>query len=163
MKKVQFIKGWVYPVFLLLSIVLVPVLHAAEELVDFDITGSWASEPQLGQLGVVQISYTFSQDGTFLQKLDFKSFCGMGAVTPDCDYFWNVSQGKYSLNGSVLKLHHEKANSHLKYQGKTEPVLRDMKMKPMTEEMQLSVDQGKLVFTSKKGKTQVFSPVSVGD
>lgn len=163
MKKMRFSTGWVQLVCLLCSIVLAPVLHAAEELVDFDITGSWVSEPQLGQLGFVQVSYTFSRDGTFSQKVDFKSFCGMGAVTPDCDYFWNVSQGKYSLNGSILKLHHEKASSQLKYQGKAEPVLRDMKMKPMTEEVRLGVDQGKLVFTSKQGKTQVFSPVPVGN
>lgn len=163
MMKVRFFNSWVHLVCLLCSIVLVPASYAAEELVDFDITGSWASEPQLGQLGFVQVSYTFGQDGTFSQKADFKSFCGMGAVTPDCDYFWNVSQGKYSLNGSVLKLHHEKANSHLKYQGKAEPVLRDMQMQPMTEEMQLGVDQGKLVFTNKKGKTQVFSPVPASD
>lgn len=161
--KILFFKNRVYLMCLLLSIVLAPVSHAAEELVDFDITGSWASEPQLGQLGFVQVSYTFSRDGTFSQKVDFKSFCGMGAVTPDCDYFWNVLQGKYSLNDSVLKLHHEKARSHLKYQGKAEPVLRDMEMQPMTEEMRLSVDQGRLVFTNKKGQAQIFSPVSVAN
>ena len=122
-----------------------------------DVTGVWMAEPQLGQLGMIQSSYTFNGDGTFQQKADFKSFCGMGAVKPDCEYFWTVSEGTYSLGVDALTLKHEKMTSILKYQGYAEPQRRDMQMRPMTESMQVSFEGDRMTLTDKKGKSHSYS------
>jgi hypothetical protein len=90
-----------------------------------DVTGVWMSEPTLGQLGYVQKTYTFKKDGKFSVKTDFKSFCGQGAVTPDCEYFWMVFEGDYSLSGNSLVLHTTKGQNIQKRKGEPKPIVRD--------------------------------------
>jgi hypothetical protein len=90
-----------------------------------DVTGVWMSEPALGQLGYVQNTYTFKKDGKFSLKMDFKSFCGMGAVTPDCEYFWMVFEGDYLLSGNSLVLNTTKGQDIQQRKGEPKPIVRD--------------------------------------
>ena len=149
--------GFMQPAWLLTFVLLSAVSLRAVAAPEADVTGVWTAEPQLGQLGVIQSSYTFNSDGTFQQKADFKSFCGMGAVKPDCEYFWTVSEGTYSLGVDALTLKHEKMTSILKYQGYAEPQRRDMQMRPMTESMQVSFEGDRMTLTDKKGKLHSYS------
>lgn len=135
-----------------------PPLSVAGDVTREALAGTWHAAPEPGQLGEVRISYTFGEDDSFSQTADFLSFCGRGAVTPDCEYFRNISEGTYVLQGSVLRLSHRKAGAHLKYVGKAEPMVRDMGMRPMEEEMQVRIEEGQLVLTNRNGKATVLSP-----
>lgn len=136
-----------------------PMASAEEELVDFNVKGSWVAEPELGQLGFIQTTLTFGDGGTFSRKSDFLSFCGIKAIKPDCVYYWMVSEGQYSLNGSLLRLQVKKGTAVMLQEGQTDAVSNDMGMKPVTEELRIGVDQGNLVITNNKGKAQTFKPV----
>lgn len=144
------------------SVVILPPLWAEEDTADAGVTGSWIAEPALGQLGFIQVSFTFREDGLFSQKLNFVSFCGIGALVPDCEYFWTVSEGKYFLAGKIIHLRHEKARSVQLRKGQTAPQVNDMGMKPLVEEFRFRINQGKLIFTDKNGKSQTFMPMSTG-
>lgn len=137
---------------------VMPPLSVAGDVTREALAGTWRAAPELGQMGEVRISYTFGEDDAFSQTADFLSFCGRGAVKPDCEYFRNISEGTYVLQGSVLRLSHRKAGAHLKYVGKAEPMVRDMGMRPMEEEMQVRIEEGQLVLTNRKGKAMVLSP-----
>lgn len=83
------------------------------------------AEPILGQLGYIQNTYAFKKDGKFSLKQDFKSFCGIGAVTPDCEYFWMVFEGIYSISGNSLVLHTTKGQHVQQRKGESKPIIRD--------------------------------------
>ena len=69
-----------------------------------DVVGHWISEPAPGQLGVSQSSYSFHQDGTYSHKLDFISFCDGCSGRIDCDYFWMIFEGNYTVQSGVFTL-----------------------------------------------------------
>lgn len=151
-------------VFLVFSIFLgaatfSPVASAEEELVDFNVKGSWVAEPELSQLGFIQTTFTFWDGGGFSQKSNFLSFCGINAIKPDCVYYWMVSEGQYSLKGNVIRLQIKKGTAVMLQEGQSDAVSNDMRVKPTTEEFRIGVDQGNLVITNKKGKAQIFMPV----
>ena len=146
-------------VFLLCSIGIPRWSLGAEQPAVTNVIGSWVAEPVLGQLGRIQVSYTFKADGSFSKKLDMLSFCGMGAVSPDCEYYWMVTEGNYSVAGSVVSLRSEKGKSIQLRRGQTHPVSSDLKIKPQVEEFILKIEGGKLILTDKKkGESQIFVP-----
>lgn len=146
-------KGWLYLACMLFSVAFVQGAHAESGTDAVDITGSWLAEPELGQMGMIQSSYAFQADGAFRQKADFKSFCGRGAVKPDCEYFWTVSEGTYTLEAGVLNLQHNRMTSLLKYQGYAEPQRRDMGMRRMQEAIRIVIQGDRMILTDKKGRT----------
>jgi len=158
------IKGYIRQItvtlFLLCCVVMPYEAFSAEQPAATSVTGAWLAEPVLGQLGLIQVSYTFKADGSFSQKLNMLSFCGRGAVTPDCEYFWFVTDGKYTVSGSVLRLHIEKKRDILKLQGQSVPRIRDDGGTPVPALVEYSIanDQGKLILTDKKGNAQTFLP-----
>lgn len=145
------------------ALILSPASLAEEAVVDVNVKGSWMAPPALGQLGYVQETYTFREDGTFSRKADFKSFCGVGAIKPDCVFYWMTAEGHYTLKGNMMQLRIERGNAVLLQDGQTTPQVRDMEVRPITEDMTLGIDQGNLVFTNKKGGKQTFSPVPSSD
>ena len=72
---------------------------------EHDLAGAWVSEPALGQLGVIQSTVTFQDDGAYSQKLDFISFCDGRDRGIDCEYFWMISEGSWSVEGDVVAIH----------------------------------------------------------
>ncbi len=65
------------------------------------VVGTWRSAPILGQLGEMQLTVTFNQDGSFTQKSDFISFRNM---RPAMEYLWMMSNGKYAVAGNKITL-----------------------------------------------------------
>lgn len=90
-----------------------------------NIIGTWVSEPTLGQLGYIQQTYIFRKNGKFSLKMDFQSFCGMGAVTPDCEYFWMVGEGRYAVSGDKLTLHMTRRQRIQQRKGAPHPLVQD--------------------------------------
>lgn len=74
---------------------------------DNEIVGSWRAEPHLSQLGLVQNTYSFSNDGSYSQITNFFSFCEE-RYEQDCEYFWTVTDGVYSFADGTLKLYPKK-------------------------------------------------------
>ena len=74
-----------------------------EQVADVNIVGVWQSEPTFGQLGLIQSSYTFNADGSYSNKLDMMSFC-VETFGHDCEYYWMVIDGGYSVKDGVLTL-----------------------------------------------------------
>lgn len=145
---------------LLLASLLMVLSSQAAEKTPADISGTWISDPELAQLGLIQVTYSFNKDGTFKHKLNFLSFCGIGAITPDCQYFWHVTEGRYTADSKALHLHFQKGFSQLLYQGQMVPLIRDMGLQPGSEDIQAMIDeQGNLVLSDKQGKLHSFKPV----
>ena len=69
------------------------------------IVGEWQSAPVLGQLGLIQTTVTFNEDGSFSMKGDFISFRSMN---PDMEYYWSISNGTYSVTGDKVTLDFDK-------------------------------------------------------
>jgi len=89
-----------------------------------DIVGTWMSEPILGQLGYIQTTYVFRKNGSFSAKSNFLSFCGIGAVKPDCEYFWIVDEGDYLLVSDSVTLTLKTQRSVQQRQGQAKPIVR---------------------------------------
>lgn len=142
------------------ALILSPAASAEVARAGVDIKGSWIAPPALGQLGYIQETYTFRKDGTFSRKADFKSFCGKGAIKPDCVYYWMIAEGHYTLKGSLLKLRLEKGTAILLQEGDSDPMVRPLDVHVIKEDIKLAVDQGNLVFINAKGGKQTFSSVS---
>lgn len=73
---------------------LVPPLESGPAIV-----GAWQSAPVLGQLGLIQTTLTFKEDGSVTSKADFISF---PSFKPDLEYFGYVSKGTYSMGGNEI-------------------------------------------------------------
>ncbi len=81
------------------------------------IVGEWQSAPVLGQLGLIQTTVTFNEDGSFSMKGDFISFRDQD---PDLEYFWNISNGTYSVAGDKVTLDFDKTWFVRKMRGEDE-------------------------------------------
>lgn len=92
---------------------------------EVSLVGSWINQPELSQLGNVQTTLTFRADGSYSQKVDHQSFCGMNAIQPDCVYFWMVIDGSYVTSGTELSLRQENMHDVTLLIGEKEPKTRD--------------------------------------
>ena len=81
------------------------------------IVGGWQSAPELGQLGLIQTTLAFNEDGSVTRKIDFVSF---PSFKPDLEYFWHISKGTYSIDGNEVTVNFDKTWAVLKNRGKDE-------------------------------------------
>lgn len=125
---------------------------------DVDVRGSWVSEPTLGQLGFTRISYTFGSDEHFRQRIEFLSFCGIGAVQPDCVYYWQVVEGRYRVAGSTLTLQLEKMSAVLQQVGSESPTISDLGLTPSEQALDVQHDADGLVVRYGKGEPLRLRP-----
>lgn len=125
---------------------------------DVDVHGSWVSEPTLGQLGFTRISYTFGGDEHFRQRIEFLSFCGIGAVQPDCVYYWHVVEGRYRVAGSTLTLQLEKMSAVLQQVGSESPTTSDLGLTPTEQALDVQHDADGLVVRYSKGEPLRLRP-----
>lgn len=86
-----------------------------------DLVGTWVSEPALGQLGMIQTTITFRDGGAYEQKADFISFCDGQDRGIDCEYFWMIHEGRYSVAGNIVTVRIEKDRKVLLRTGQAEP------------------------------------------
>lgn len=86
-----------------------------------DVLGSWISEPRLGQLGLIQSSYSFQKDGSYSHKLNFMSICDGCNRGIDCDYFWTIFEGKYTVRDGVFTLNSESEKKVILSTGQPKP------------------------------------------
>lgn len=123
-----------------------------------DVVGAWTSEPTLDQLGYIQVSYVFKRDGAYSQKLDMKSFCEPW-VGQNCEYFWTVFDGQYSLADETLTLQQRKATSIILYRGQEDPISKDISFSPQRHEFLVKVAAGSLILKDKRtGRLEIFKP-----
>jgi hypothetical protein len=87
---------------------------------DNEIVGSWRADPHLSQLGLVQNTYSFRNDGTYSQITNFFSFCEE-RYEQDCEYFWTVTDGDYSFTEGKLKLYPKKQTRVTQKKGGSAP------------------------------------------
>jgi len=119
------------------------------------IVGDWQSEPILGQLGVIQSSYTFNAEGSYSNKLDMISFCEE-QYGQDCEYFWKVFSGKYSVEDEVITLSAIEDKTVKLGKGQSKPDIRiDAEFNPQTNEYMVKLDAGNLVMTGIKDNESV--------
>ena len=93
---------------------LVPPLKSAPAIV-----GTWQSAPVLGQLGLIQVTLTFNEDGSVTSKADFISF---PTVSPEMEYFWDVSKGTYSIDRNEVTVNFGRTWAVLKKRGEDETI-----------------------------------------
>ena len=128
-----------------------------------DVVGNWISEPESGQLGVSQSSYSFHQDGTYSHKLDFISFCDGCSGRIDCDYFWMISEGDYTVQSGIFTLITESMKRVILSTGQTEPtVTEDPKHPPSNEIMVEQQGDTLLIRESADGEASVFKREKTG-
>lgn len=115
------------PVFaaLMMLTASVELAHASEPgsggtAPDVDVVGTWVSEPVLEQLGVIQTTITFRDQGTYTQKADFISSCDGQGRGIDCEYFWMVHEGHYSVAGNIITVRIERDRKVLLRIGQSE-------------------------------------------
>ena len=83
------------------------------------IVGGWQSEPVLGQLGLIQTTLTFNEDGSVTSKADFISFPGF---KPDLEYFGYVSKGTYSMDGKEVTVNFDTTWGVTRMRGEDETI-----------------------------------------
>ena len=99
------------------------------------LAGTWVSEPALGQLGMIQSTITFQAGGAYAQKLDFISFCDGRDRGIDCEYFWMINEGSWSVEGQVVAIHIEREKKVLLPTGQTEPDITESSDYPHSYEI----------------------------
>ena len=116
-----------------------------EQAMASDVLGTWNSEPALGQLGMIQSSYTFREDGTFSLKLDFISFCDGSNRGIDCDYFWIFYEGSYTGHDGIFTINNEKEKKVILLTGQTEPKITESSEYPTIDDILVELQGGKLL------------------
>ena len=128
-----------------------------------DAVGNWISEPESGQLGVSQSSYSFHQDGTYSHKLDFISFCDGCSGRIDCDYFWMISEGDYTVKNGIFTLKTESMKRVILSSGQVKPtVTEDPNHPPSYEIMVEQQGDSLLIRESADGEASVFKRENTG-
>lgn len=144
-------------VFLSCGLVATPRALGIEQASNVNVVGSWTSDPVLGQLGFIQISYTFNADGSYSNKMNFISFCKGQAQ--DCEYFWIISEGRYSVKSEALALHPKKLETVILRRGKTNPDIHEKPSNLHVQEFFVELLHGNLVMTNKKnGESVTLKP-----
>jgi len=100
-----------------------------------DLMGTWVSEPALGQLGVIQTTITFSDEGAYAQKADFISFCDGQDRGIDCEYFWMINEGHYSVAGNIVTVHIKKDRKVLLRAGQAAPEITENSAYPRSHDL----------------------------
>ena len=115
-----------------------------------DVLGTWIAKPALGQLGLTQSTYSFRDDGTFSWKLDFISFCDGCNRGIDCDYFWNVHEGRYADEDGVFTFNIEQARRLIQHTGHAEPEIAEDSPNPRSYHLLIEVQEDILIFRDPK-------------
>ena len=102
---------------------------------DVELVGTWVSEPALGQLGMIQTTITFRDGGAYAQKADFISFCDGHSRGIDCEYFWMIHEGRYSVAGNIVTVHIEKDRKVLLRTGQAEPEVTENSKFPRSHDL----------------------------
>jgi hypothetical protein len=122
-----------------------------------DVVGNWISEPAPGQLGVSQSSYSFLQDGTYSHKLDFISFCDGCSGRIDCDYFWMIWEGTYTVQSGVFTLKTEGMKRVILPTGQAAPIVTEDPNHPQSYEIMVERQGGNLLIREPaEGEASVF-------
>ena len=127
-----------------------------EEAVDIDIVGEWQSEPILGQLGLMQSSYTFNTDGSYSNKVDNLRLC-KDVPEQNCEYYWIVLDGKYAVKNGVITLYTKEVRAEILRKGESKPDIRIAPDRPHSgDEYMAKLDAGKLFMTNTKSNELVI-------
>lgn len=144
------------------------VFRIIKQLPDIDIVGVWQSEPVLSQLGHVQTTYTFNADGSYSGKNNYISFCDQQSGQ-NCEYFWEITDGEYTVRNGVMILHAKTTTTVLLKQGESEPEIHKLVSAPRSEEYEaehsfneykVDLDEGNLSVTGMRGESEkrIFKP-----
>jgi hypothetical protein len=130
-----------------------------EQSTDIDIVGVWQSEPILGELGFIQSSYTFNEDGSYSNKLDMISFCEE-QYGQNCEYLWKNFDGTYSIENGVITLSSKQDKTVKLGKGQSKPDIRiDTDYGPVLIEYLVKLDAGSLVMTGiNDNKSVIYKP-----
>jgi hypothetical protein len=139
-----------------------------KQLPDLDIVGAWQSEPILSQLGLIQTTYTFNADGSYSSKNNFMSFCEQ-KVGQNCEYFWEIDEGEYTIKNGVMILHAKTTTTVLLKKGESEPEIHNLVRTTRSEEYEaehsfseyrVELDAGNLSVTGMRGESEkrIFKP-----
>jgi hypothetical protein len=128
-----------------------------------DVVGTWISEPTLGQLGMSQSSYSFQEDGTYSHKLDFISFCDECSGRIDCDYFWMIFEGNYTVQNGIFTLETGSMKRIILPTGQAEPIVTEDPNHPQSSEIMVE-RQGDdlLIRESAEAEASVFKRAETG-
>jgi hypothetical protein len=128
------------------------LLSAAGVQAEEALVGTWHDEPTLSQLGFIRNTHEFAADGRYRRQMEFLSFCGMGAMQPDCETYTWISSGSYALADTRLTLRVERSTAVLKQVGSAEPVQRDMGQQPVVERFTVELGDGQLTLVNERGE-----------
>jgi len=121
------------------------------------IVGAWKAEPILSQLGLIQTSYIFNSDDSYSYKINYLSVC-RPHFGQNCEYAWDIDEGKYSVNNAVLTLYDRTLSKVKLEKGGSKPELLSSYRIRKIKEYGIKLDGETLVITKKRGKpkTTVF-------
>ena len=129
-----------------------------EQAADINIVGVWQSEPILGQLGLIQSSYTFNSDGSYSNKLNMISFCEE-RHGQDCEYFWLLSDGGYSVKNGVITLSNIETKAVRLRKGQSKPEIKVQPDYPKSDEYMVKLEAGNLILTGiKDDESVIYKP-----
>lgn len=137
--------NWKYLAFvlLLLSVFLADAgkAHNTGQGAEGYIVGEWYAERLTTEFGRAQITFRFDADGSFSVKEDMISICHY----LDCQFAWEIYEGKYSMTDGMITSNNNKYTRVLKWKDKP-PETRGGSRKGFERRLRvIEVDAGSLV------------------
>ena len=160
MRLTRLFPSWLMVFLIPWTLTTTPHARGAEQAAYVNVVGSWTADPALGQLGLIQVSYQFKADGQYIQRLDLKSFCDE-YYGQNCEYFWMVFEGEYSVTRGVITLHPQIEKIVILHRGQANPVIqqKDQNTNARAEEFSIDVIHGNLILTNRiNSRATTFKP-----